>query len=307
MMRAHFFWEIGGRTGFRGTRVQSKSMGLEHQSNAIFESLWQDYVSSNPQAKRIYDLLLERERAATPAGSPRIEALANDHIALRTYNLPKVGIQALAQHFKKIGYDYGGEYFFESKKLYAQHFQHNDSSKPRVFISELELEKMSPFVRETAMACAAQVSEALISKPEILWSGRPWKADHATYQKLLAESEYAAWMYAFGYRANHFTVSFNQMKTFKDLPELNTFLKSNGFPLNSSGGEVKGNPTELLEQSSTLAEKTKVPFSEGPIEIPCCYYEFARRYPDASGQLYQGFVAASADKIFESTDVSPKR
>jgi hypothetical protein len=36
-------------------------------------------------------------------------------------------------------------------------------------------------------------------------------------------------------------------------------------------------------------------------EIPTCYYEFARRYPLADGRLYQGFVAASADRIFEST------
>jgi hypothetical protein len=36
--------------------------------------------------------------------------------------------------------------------------------------------------------------------------------------------------------------------------------------------------------------------------IPTCYYEFARRYPDADGKIYEGFVAASADKIFESTN-----
>jgi len=37
-------------------------------------------------------------------------------------------------------------------------------------------------------------------------------------------------------------------------------------------------------------------------EIPTCYYEFARRYRDREGALFQGFVTASADKIFESTD-----
>jgi hypothetical protein len=36
--------------------------------------------------------------------------------------------------------------------------------------------------------------------------------------------------------------------------------------------------------------------------VPACYYEFARRYPIANGELYQGFIAASADKIFESTN-----
>ncbi|MEJ2595547.1 MAG: DUF1338 domain-containing protein, partial [bacterium] len=40
----------------------------------------------------------------------------------------------------------------------------------------------------------------------------------------------------------------------------------------------------------------------GIFSIPSCYYEFARRYPDASGKLYGGFIAKSADKIFEITD-----
>ncbi len=59
----------------------------------------------------------------------------------------------------------------------------------------------------------------------------------------------------------------------------------------------------LLEQSSTLADKVSVAFSDGELAIPSCFYEFALRYPKADGELYTGFVAASADKIFESTDV----
>jgi hypothetical protein len=33
------------------------------------------------------------------------------------------------------------------------------------------------------------------------------------------------------------------------------------------------------------------------------WYEFARRDVLPTGELFQGFVPASADKIFESTDV----
>ena len=39
----------------------------------------------------------------------------------------------------------------------------------------------------------------------------------------------------------------------------------------------------------------------GAHSIPCCYYEFAKRYTQADGKLFRGFVAQSADKIFEST------
>ena len=92
------------------------------------------------------------------------------------------------------------------------------------------------------------------------------------------------------------------MKTLATLEEVNQLLKVNGFLLNDSGGEIKGTPSELLEQSSTRSEMIQVNFSDGIQEIPGCYYEFARRYPDADGHLYSGFIAKSADKIFESTD-----
>ena len=87
---------------------------------------------------------------------------------------------------------------------------------------------------------------------------------------------------------------------------MNNFLKENGFILNSSGGEIKGTPDELLEQSSIIADKLPISFTEGIIEIPGCYYEFARRYPDKNGSLYGGFIAKSADKIFESTNYYTK-
>jgi hypothetical protein len=87
---------------------------------------------------------------------------------------------------------------------------------------------------------------------------------------------------------------------------VNDFLKKNGFLINSSGGEIKGTPEELLEQSSIKAEAIHVQFIEGIYQIPGCYYEFAKRYPDADSKLYNGFIAKSADKIFESTDFYSK-
>jgi len=65
---------------------------------------------------------------------------------------------------------------------------------------------------------------------------------------------------------------------------------------------VKGTPEKLLEQSSTLADRVEVMFQEGKFTVPSCYYEFAKRYEGADGKLFSGFVAGSADKIFESTD-----
>ena len=119
---------------------------------------------------------------------------------------------------------------------------------------------------------------------------------------LLEESEYAAWMAAWGYRANHFTVSINHLNEFKTIAAVNQIIKDAGIALNTTGGEIKGSAEVLLEQSSTLANKINVKFSDKEMEIPSCFYEFAYRYNKPDGELYTGFVAASADKIFESTN-----
>jgi hypothetical protein len=267
--------------------------------DSVFSNLWLDYIDFNPQAKRVYDLILTKEKSV----APETRALVNDHVALRTYNLPHLGLEALAALFTKHGYKKGGEYVFEDKKLRAWHFEHSNPLQPKVFISELEIEKLSPLVQQTARAAAGEVSPEKVKSDSFLWSRRPWRATHETYKKLLVESEYAAWMYAFGFRSNHFTISVNHLKAFKGLTDLNAFVKAQGYPLNQAGGEVKGTPAQFLEQSSTLAEKARVQFDDGVFEIPSCYYEFALRHKMPNGQFYQGFVASSADKIFESTNV----
>ncbi|MEW6277912.1 MAG: DUF1338 family protein [Candidatus Eremiobacterota bacterium] len=140
----------------------------------------------------------------------------------------------------------------------------------------------------------------------MFWAGRLWEpVTCADFLELDRESEYAAWVAAHGLRPNHFTVSVNALTTLGSLEELLDFVESLGFALNTSGGRIKGTPEVLLEQGSTLADRLEVPFADGPREVPTCYYEFARRYPGPDGAIYEGFVAASADKIFESTNLRP--
>ncbi len=258
---------------------------------SYLEKMWKDYCAFNSQAAKIYQTL-------THLG----ENVINDHIALRTVNHPMLGIQSLAQHFEKHGYKDCGEYFFKEKKLYAKHYEHEDPTQPKIFISELELEKTSSFVQETFQLCLQSLKPADIKNENFVFSGRPWNAHYSTFEKLAQESEYASWVYAYGFRPNHFTVSVNHLKTLKSVEQMNHFLEERGFKLNASGGKIKGTPSELLEQSSTMAEDVQNQFADGVYKIPGCYYEFARRYPKADGQLYQGFIAKSADKIFESTN-----
>ncbi len=262
--------------------------------NALFQQLWRNYQEVTPSAEEIHRIL----------GAEEGQAIINDHIALRTFNLAPVGLDALAKHFLSLGYVQGGEYHFEAKKLYARHYEHPDPDAPKVFISELLVEQCSPELQAIVKDLVAQVDPDRVKADDFLYSGRHWDVDYQTYRTLLEESEYAAWMAAWGYRANHFTVSINHLTQFQTVPEINQLLKDNGYAVNASGGEVKGSPAELLEQSSTMADRIPVQFSDREETIPSCFYEFARRYPKADGELYSGFVAASADKIFESTNAS---
>lgn len=261
--------------------------------NELFAQLWDSYLTVTPSARRIHALL----------GSSQQDDVINDHIALRTFNLPQIGLEKLAAHFLALGYVESGEYHFEAKKLYAKHYEHPNAQLPKVFISELLLEKCSTQLQSIIQGLVAQLDPAAVTADNFLYSGKHWTLDQATYQTLLAESEYAAWTAVWGFRANHFTVSVNALKNFETLQSVNDALKTAGFALNTSGGEIKGSPEVLLEQSSTLADEALASFSDGDIAIPSCFYEFALRYPMPNGQLYTGFVAASADKIFESTNV----
>ncbi|MEX2214925.1 MAG: DUF1338 domain-containing protein [Phycisphaeraceae bacterium] len=258
----------------------------------LLEKLWNDYAKLNPSAKAIQELL-------TATG----ERIVNDHIALRTFRDPKVGIDALARAFLEGGYEAKGEYEFTEKKLYARHYEHADVELPKVFISELKLDECSPALKAKVEELIAEVPEETAKKDDFAVAGRPWKVTWPEYEALAAESEYASWVAAFGFRANHFTIFVNALDTFDSLELLSGFLKDNGYKLNTSGGEIKGTPEVFLEQSSTLADQVEVKFDDGSKHvIPACYYEFAKRYPMPDGKLYQGFVAKSADKIFESTN-----
>jgi hypothetical protein len=261
--------------------------------STILTRLWNDYKSQNPSAGKIHDLFIREG-----------EKVINDHIAFRTLDLHETDIDVLALPFICNGYVQKGEYFFKEKHLYAKHFESlSDKNAPRIFISRLILSEFSPFLQKTLKEAFRKVDPVKLHSTELIFAGSLFDPiSFEVYNKLREESEYAAWFYVFGFRANHFTVNINALKKYNNILSVNELLKSHGYVLNTAGGEVKGTPEELLQQSSTVADMVKVKFIEGTFEVPCCYYEFAQRYPDSTGKLYSGFVASSADKIFESTN-----
>lgn len=260
--------------------------------NAFLHKLWENYSASNSQAGSI-KALIEMTEAQ----------VFNDHIALRTFDDPRVCLKKFILIFKQFGYKVKGEYHFPVKKLNAIHMEHSSASYPKIFVSELILSEFSKELQSKAKEALNHLHHHKHLEAEFVYSGRHWPIiSYEDYVAIREESEYAAWLMCFGFCVNHFTVAVHRTKKFASIEQVNDFLKAHGFELNSSGGEVKGLPEQGLVQSSTLAERVLVEFSDHHEElIPFCYYEFAYRY-ELAGELFEGFIPGSADKIFESTD-----
>lgn len=266
-------------------------MNTQDELGKYLTNIWNDFILLNPPAKQVHTLLAKKN-----------ENVINDHIAFRTFANSDVSARVMAGKFAKFGYFVEKEYDFPTKNLKALHMEHFDVSKPKIFISEIDISKLSGTAQKALKESILQITPQTQLKDALPYIGRPWDASYKMYKSIYAESEYAAWLYAHGFRPNHFTIFVNELKYLNDIRKLNEYLKESGFKLNDSGGEVKGSPLVYLEQSSTMAAPIVVKFKEGVYEIPGGYYEFAKRYPQKNNKIFQGFVAESADKIFESTN-----
>ncbi len=261
------------------------------QREHFFARLWEDFVQIAPQAAALRRMLLESG-----------EHVENDHVAFRTLARPGLGIGALEGRILDLGYTPLDDYEFPDKHLRARAYLCEGS--PRIFLSELIVEKLSKSAQALLDRLAQQAVRALPAGPEIFWAGRLWQPlTFADYEMLAEESEYASWLAALGLRPNHFTVSINALRRLRTVEAVLGFAEAAGYRINKAGGRVKGTPMDLLEQGATLAEQVPVEFEGGERhEIPTCYYEFALRHRGAGGELYQGFVPTSANRIFESTN-----
>lgn len=266
--------------------------------DTFFAKLWSQSCDLCPDVATIDKLLQE-------AGEQQI---INDHVAFRTLAGPKTGLSALTPALTAMGYAVKGHYRFEEKKLNALHLEHETrgATAPKIFISELCIDELSPAAQKALSAVVEAIPQAQIGTTDLFSSGRHWPIDWHTHQLLAEESEYAGWFYAFGYIANHFTVSINHLQKYQTIEALNDFLEASDIALNNSGGKIKGDERVYLKQSATLAFKTQVTGElDGQEEtraIPGIFREMAQRFNDDTGNLFQGFVEGNANTIFESTN-----
>ncbi|TXG56454.1 hypothetical protein EZV62_017767 [Acer yangbiense] len=284
---------------------------------SVLGSMETVYLNRNSTAKSVLELVQS-------AGD---EQICYDHLAFRTFGVNGYGIDSLARFFLDYGYTQKEELKFPAKKLKALWFSppnipHPEGGNgvngplPRIFISELLVDQMSPQTQEiirkyTETSGSGNKHAALASALGSLTWEKPL---HSEFQQLARESEYAAWTLVNGYAVNHVTISTHRLKShLKNIKSLNEFIEQNGFKLNSEGGILKVSPDSLLLQSSTVADSIPFCFSDGVTEpVSCSYIEFAERLvlpqyknlPEGEIEEFHrrdGFEVGNADKIFEST------
>ena len=288
--------------------------------DSILSGLMERYECRVPNVRKIVDKMVSD---GLIANSQEIE---NDHIAFRTMGVPHLGIASLEKIFLHHGYEKRDAYRFDKKKLDAYWYSPPQESLPRIFISELKVGELS----DTAQRIIKSYTDEVLSDPvdlldlddseqvvkflhQPLWRTPTWQ----DYQQLADESEYASWVIYNRYYLNHFTISVHNLQTpFNDLAAFNKFLVGHGFILNDAGGVIKSSRDGLLRQSSTVAEMVDAEFAgaDGPEiqSISGSYVEFAERSVLPGFQSLpatqikrehrrEGFEAANADKIFEST------
>lgn len=263
--------------------------------NQFFAALWQDYLQLAPQVAVIKTTLMQY-----------CPDLVNDHVAFRTFDTPAMDIPRLEKHLISLDYKLLDHYPFPDKHLSACAYIHPDPSIAKIFLSQLHIDQLS---KKSQNIIKHKLSKhtLLPSDSSIFYCGRRWPLPSwQEYLYLREESEYAAWLMALGFHANHFTLNINAFNAASNKPldwlGLIELMASIDIAMNAEGGIVKGNPEVLLEQASTLADEIHIDFDQGSKTIKSCFYEFAKRFPQANGQDYQGFVAANANKIFSSTN-----
>jgi hypothetical protein len=214
---------------------------LSSSGARLVDSLWRGFVGSTPQAARIRELLVARG-----------EHVHHDHVAVRTFAAPGLGMEEIARRFEVEGFRPRERYRFDEAHLRARYWQHDDPNAPKVFIVELDPGALSP--------------GDLCDRPEP-WAARPWTPAYADYQALLVESEHAARVAALGLAVDRCSLDAGALLTFPDLDALVAFLTEHAFRI-----EVRS------ERATIRPDPIQVRFGDTTARIPSGSYELVARH-----------------------------
>lgn len=286
----------------------------------VLNDLFEHYREHVSDVDKITKALLERDVVQSQSD------IVNDHIAFRTLGVPNLGVTSFEKIFLSFGYKKMDYYYFEGKKLDAYWYAPPADHYPRIFVSQLRVSELSQEAQDIIHKYTNPITSDPVDKLDLnngeqvaaflqtpLWA-LPTSVE---YEKLLSESEYAAWVIFNRYYLNHYTISIHELKDgYNTLTEFNAFLESIGVKLNTSGGKIKTSADGLLSQSSTVSALYDANFADGTtLEIAGSYVEFAERsvLPQFKAlpkdqirreHRRDGFETNNADKIFESTYTS---
>ena len=311
------FYQLSLLTAITITTSPMPEQDKSETLNIVLQGLMQRYRERVPDVQKIFNALQSESVIADP------DEIENDHIAFRTIGVPGSGIASIEKVFLYYGYQKRDYYHFAEKKLNAYWYAPPEDHYPRIFISELRVTDLSGAAQKIITSYTDEVKTDPVDQldlnngrlvDEFLHSSQWRLPSWQDYTDLASESEYAAWTIYNRYYLNHFTITVHNLKEgYNSVFQFNQFLSRHGITLNSAGGIIKESPDGGLLQSSTVAQVIPAPFADGDIHpISGSYVEFAERKvlppfshlpPDQIKRQHrrEGFEAANADKIFEST------
>jgi hypothetical protein len=288
----------------------------ENEDFELFlNGLYDQYESTTTDALKVKNALVKKKIVGNQS------EIINDHLAFRSFQIKGLGIDNLEKVFLKFGYIKKDKYHFKNKKLDAYWYSPPIPKYPRIFISELIVDDLSPSVRD--LICK-HVEKANIPEISLLNSSKSlldvfikkyWdEIDYNIYKSIAEESEYAAWVLQNGFALNHYTISIHNLKSpYNCIKNFMSFLKEIGIVLNDSGSIIKESNDKLLLQCSSISKLIDTKFLNGFLKkVSGSYVEFAERkvlpqfkelQPNEILEKHRkdGFETASADKIFESS------
>lgn len=294
-------------------------------TKALLTQLWVLYLNRVSYAREYQRLVRDK------GGS-----VVNDHIAFRTFNThtgeQPEGIRAIKHIISCLGYVPVEKYNFKKKKLNAVHFEHPDPMFPKLFVSQLEVEKLPEWaqqiikntVKDTSYLLSDEsigllatlkengelprVAGEMLVKDLAQYFRRPWSVPRKEdVLKINDISQYAAWVLLHGNAVNHFTafVNYQNVSEWPDLESTCKGLADAGIPMKEA---LEGEKGSKLQQSATLAvkEEVEVKGDDGIEKMPWtyAYYELAQRglvIENGEEKLFSGFLGEQARHLFDMT------
>lgn len=291
----------------------------------LIQKLWNNYLERVSYAQ-IYSDLVERKGGR----------VVIDHVAFRTLKThtgeQPDGISDIRHIIKCFGYQAAGNYSFAKKKIDAIHFEHSEKQLPKIFVSQLNVERLPDWaqqsinntVKETPYLLSDNGIELLnklcvdnklpveaanfLENDLVKYFKRPWgPPKKETVLQINDISQYAAWVLLHGNSVNHFAAFINEqnVKEWPDLITTSKVLDSKGVPMKET---IEGEKGSVLQQTASLAvkENAEVNGEDGIEEInwTYAYFELTQRgYTAVDGKqmLYNGFREQQARHLFNMT------